>query len=106
MNTDNFDPGFWPVGDRIIILPEVVEEKSTGGILLTHSTREREEMAQIKAKVIAIGPTAWATTIGGAWCRVGQYIGISKWAGAIYEGKDGRKYRVINDVDVVVVFGE
>lgn len=98
------DSGIWPVGDRILILPEAVDEKSAGGIVLSHNTREREEMAQVKAKVIAVGPTAWADVRGGSWAKPGDTIGISKWAGAIYEGRDGLKYRVINDVDVVVVF--
>jgi len=93
--------GLIPVGHRLVILPEVIEEVTKGGIIIAHETTHKEQMAQIKAKVIAIGDGAWSDCTTPAWCEVGDTILIGKFSGLLYDGEDGLKYRVINDLDVV-----
>lgn len=98
--------GIWPVGHRVLILPEQIEEKTEAGIILhTGAQKAREEMAQIEGTVIALGTTAYSDQPS-AWCSVGNKVIIGKYSGLIYDGKDGKKYRVINDLDVVAVLGE
>lgn len=100
------ESGIWPVGHRVLILPAQVEEKTEAGIILhTSSQRVREEMAQIEGKVISIGTTAYADQLS-PWCKVGDKVIIGKYSGLVYDGKDGQKYRVINDLDVVCIVGE
>jgi len=98
--------GIWPVGHRVLVLPKQVEEKTEAGIILhSVSQKAREEMAQIEGVVIALGTTAYSDQPS-AWCNVGDRVIIGKYSGLIYDGKDGQKYRVINDLDVVSVLGE
>lgn len=102
----NNHSGIYPVGHRVLILPEQIEEKTEAGIILhTVSQKAREEMAQIEGKVIAIGTTAYSDQPI-PWCCVGDKVIIGKYSGLIYDGKDGQKYRVINDLDIVAVLGE
>lgn len=98
--------GIWPVGHRVLILPEQIEEKTEAGIILhTGSQKAREEMAQIEGTVIALGTTAYSDQPS-AWCSVGDKIIMGKYSGLIYEGRCGQAYRIINDLDVVAVIGE
>ena len=97
------ESGIHPVGHRVLILPEQVEEKTQSGIIV-HSASQlaREEMAQINGLVVDVGTTAYddQTT---PWCQVGDRVIIGKYSGLIYDGNDGKKYRVINDLDVVAL---
>jgi len=97
------ESGIFPVGHRVLILPEQVEEKTQSGIIV-HSASQlaREEMAQINGLVVDVGTTAYDDqTI--PWCQVGDRVIIGKYSGLIYDGNDGKKYRVINDLDVVAL---
>jgi chaperonin GroES len=38
-----------PLGERILVKREEVEEKSTGGILLTHSHQEKPNQGEVRA---------------------------------------------------------
>ena len=97
------ESGIFPVGHRVLVLPEQIEEKTAGGIILhTGSQKAREEMAQINGVVVALGTTAYSDQ-DTAWCAVGDRVIIGKYSGLIYDGKDEKKYRVINDLDVVAV---
>jgi co-chaperonin GroES (HSP10) len=71
--------GINPVGWRVLIKPQEVLEKSSGGIILTTETsRDREQMANTTGVVI-----------------------FAKYAGLLCLGGDGQSYRVVNDKDVV-----
>lgn len=59
-----------PLGERLLVLREEVEEKSTGGILLTHSHQERPNQGEVKA----VGDDV--TTV-----KVGDTIVFGKYSG-------------------------
>lgn len=104
-------PGITPAGHRVLVWPIPSERKTEGGILIPDEAAKREDMAQIKAQVIAIGSGAFKTLPGyeadtDPWCKVGDIVLIAKFAGLYYNSKSGQQYRVINDVDVVAVIGE
>jgi co-chaperonin GroES (HSP10) len=96
--------GINPVGHRLLVLPEEVEETSEGGIIIAvGNQKDREQLAQIRGTVVAMGTTAYADQKD-PWCKVGDFITFGKYSGLIYTGKetkDGKEYRVINDLDVV-----
>lgn len=95
------ESGIHPLGHRVLVLPEFVEEKSEGGIIIHHGNQQmREEMAQIKALVVELGSTAYKDQES-EWCQAGDRVVIGKYSGLLYKGKDGQNYRVINDLDVV-----
>ena len=94
--------GITPVGHRILVLPEEKETKTAAGIILHGTYADREDMAQIKGVIIAIGEDAYKDTPS-VWCGEGDQVIFAKYSGIIWEGTDGQKYRVLNDLDIVGV---
>jgi co-chaperonin GroES (HSP10) len=47
-----------PCGHRVLIRPELVEEKTAGGIILATSAKEREQQATMRGTVVAVGINA------------------------------------------------
>lgn len=93
--------GIHPQGPRVLIKPMEVEQKTASGIILsTDSQREREDMANTTGEVIEVGAEAFADKPTD-WCVAGDKIVFAKYAGLVYIGKDGVKYRIINDDNVV-----
>jgi co-chaperonin GroES (HSP10) len=93
--------GFWPLGHRLLVLPDSVELKTKSGIVLVTETTGREEMAQVKGTLAAVGDGCWKDTPTADWAKAGDRIVYGKYAGLLWEGADGRKYRILNDLDVV-----
>lgn len=94
--------GMQPVEFKILIEPEEVEEVSKGGIVLAVKTTEREAMAQVRGRLIAIGGNAfedWAGQVP----KLGDSIYFAKYAGYVIKGADGKEYRLANDKDVSAV---
>jgi co-chaperonin GroES (HSP10) len=96
------ESGITPLGHRIVVLPEEVESKTESGIILHAKSTEREEMAQTKGVVIAIGEDAYNDTPS-KWCREGDAVIFAKYSGLLWDGHDGKKYRVLNDLDIVAI---
>jgi chaperonin GroES len=95
------ESGINPVGWRILIKPKEIMEKSAGGIILaTESTKEREQMANTTGVVIAMGDQCYQDE-STPWCVVGDKVIFAKYAGLLYTGGDGEKYRIVNDKDIV-----
>jgi co-chaperonin GroES (HSP10) len=95
------DSGIHPKGARVLVLPEQVEKQSKGGIVFHDEAVKREEMAQTKGVVVEVGPDCWLDQNTQEWAKVGDTIVFGRYAGVFYDGKDGKKYRLINDLDVV-----
>lgn len=93
--------GITPVGHRVLVLPNQIEEKTEGGIILgTVTQMDREALAQMYGFVVAMGDTCYADQPT-AWCKVGDRVSFGKYSGLIYTGVDGKKYRMVNDLDIV-----
>lgn len=100
------ESGIHPLGHRVLVLPEFVEEKTESGIIIhTGVNLAREEMAQIRAVVIETGTTAYKDQES-VWCKAGDRVVIGKYSGLLYKGKDDKSYRIINDLDVVAMIEE
>lgn len=92
--------GFEPAGHLVLVLPRSVAHQSAGGIALPDEHVERLEMAQIFARVIDIGPNAWFDEEHPR-AAVGDEVMIAKFVGQLFTGGDGKRYRVINDKDII-----
>lgn len=92
-----------PLGHRVLIKPDFVEEKSKGGIILAHETVKQEQGAQVIGTVLAVGTTCWAE-FDEPWCKVGDRVIFAKYSGMkIWNPVEG-KYRedilIVNDLDI------
>lgn len=103
--TDN-ESGIWPCGHRLLILPENPEITTKSGIVIATGQAEKmEALAQTFGRIIAVGPTAYDDQPS-KWCNVGDRVSFAKYSGLLNKGKDGKEYRVINDLDVVSIVDE
>lgn len=94
--------GFIPVGWRCLVMPIATPKRSAGGIELVEETTGRDEMAQIKGVLIAVGDGCWKDTPkGGDYPQPGAQVVFGKYSGLPWLGHDGAKYRILNDVDVI-----
>jgi len=93
--------GFIPLGHRLLVLPDPIETKTKSGLVLVTETTGREEMAQVKGTLVAIGDGCWKDTPTPNWAVPGDRIVFGKYSGLLWAGADGEKYRILNDLDVV-----
>ena len=92
--------GVEPRGRAVLVRPYVVEDKTAGGIILTNETRTKDQMAEQRAVVIEVGPSAWAGE-SEPRAQVGDRVLFSKWSGYQLVGPfDQQIYRVVNDSDI------
>lgn len=97
---------FEPCGHRVLISPDVVEEKTASGIILTTQTQQRDQQATMRGTVAAVGINAWkAFDDGMPWAKEGDRVVFRRYAGEVIK-EDDKEYRVINDEDVLTVIRE
>ena len=100
------EAGIEPKGHLVLVLPDQVARQSPGGIAIPDEVLERDEMAQIFAQIVKLGPTCWYDEGGQKRAKVGDRVMIAKYVGQLITGADGLRYRVINDKDVLCVITE
>jgi chaperonin GroES len=101
MNTS----GWKPTGHRVLILVEEIERKTESGIIIADITADKEQLGQDAGIVVELGNTAYSDQ-SQPWCKVGDKVKFGRYAGQIISKKqsdDGLEYRVLNDLDVVLV---
>ena len=98
-----------PVGYRVLIKPDKVEETTEGGIII-HTKEEdlaREQAATTVGTLVAIGESAWANDPVGRWAKVGDRVVYAKYSGKnVYDSENGVEYIICNDEDIVGVVHE
>lgn len=97
-----FNPGWQPVGPRLLVYPTPIQEFTDGGIALPVQYTDREELKQIEALVISVGIEAFED-VQTDWCEPGDTILMAAFAGRLLLGLDGRKYRLILDGEVTAI---
>jgi chaperonin GroES len=95
-----------PAGHRVLVKPDVIEEKSSGGIILAHENKGRVQQAQVTGTIVEIGPNAWKDFSDGTpWAKKGDRVLFAKFGG--YEIKvKGELHRVMNDEDITAIVQE
>lgn len=99
MNTS----GIEPLDVKVIILPDPVEEKTAGGIILADVTKDKEKYAATRGTLAAIGPNAFKEWGPSAAPTVGSRVLYAQFAGSRFKGADDRDFIVMNDEDVIGV---
>lgn len=102
----NNPSGIWPVEHKVLIDPMPVEEK-IGSILLPDESKEREQFAQMKGRIVAVSPFAFDyAEYGDQKPQPDTLVLFAKYAGVIVRGKDGKEYRLVNDQDICATIEE
>lgn len=103
------ESGIQPVEYKVLVLLDKVEEKTEGkhgaGIYFPEQTREREEWASQRGKLIAIGGNAFED-FKEPIPKPGNRICTVRYPGDSVTGKDGREYHLISDKEVTAIIKE
>lgn len=90
--------GLEPLGEAVLVQNHMPERKK-GMIEIPEQVALRTDMVEQRARVIAIGQTAWKDEPVPR-CKVGDLVLVSKFAGYLARGADGLSYRIVNGRDV------
>jgi len=84
-----------PINDRVVVLPATADEKTSGGIILPDTAKEKPQ----KGKVISVGPGKDGNLMT---VKKGDVVLYGKYAGQeiSYEGKD---YLIMREDDILVI---
>lgn len=97
--------GFEPLDLRVLVLPDVAEKVTAGGIILPETKVEQQEMAMTFGTLVAAGENAWEEAVarGPHFNRpkIGERVVFAKYGGVEIKGSDGKQYRLMNDEDVI-----
>jgi chaperonin GroES len=96
----NNDSGYWPIEDRVLIKPVVMEEKTVGGIVLAQNTKDAEDMASMHGTYVVAGEEG-KKRLSGHGIEEGNLVLFAKYAGQVFKGKDGAAYRIMSTGDVI-----
>ena len=94
-----------PVGYQLLVVPYEPERKTKGGIIIPDKTVDAERMASQSGYVWFMGSDAYTDSNKfptGPWCKIGDWIMLSKWGGKRFT-VDGIDLRIINDDEVLAV---
>lgn len=98
--------GIKPLDVKVLVLPDVVEEVTKGGIILAPQFSDKQKFAVVKATLTAVGPNAFAEWGGDNAPEAGSRILMAQYAGARVKGDDGQDYILMNDEDVIASLGD
>jgi chaperonin GroES len=84
-----------PINDRVVVKPAAAEEKTTGGIIIPDTAKEKPQ----RGKVIAVGPGKENHKMT---VKKGDTVLYGKYAGQeiSYEGAD---YLIMREDDILVI---
>lgn len=89
-----------PVGHRVLVIPDPVEEVSKGGLILPKTERDKYEI--VTGTVADVGETAFTDFGGTPWAIIGDRVIFQKYGGFVYTDEDTDvTYRVLNDEDII-----
>ena len=89
-----------PLGDRVVVKQSVAEEKSTGGIILPDTAKDKPQ----EGEVVAVGSGKMLDNGERVACevKVGDKVIFSKYGGTEIK-IDGVEYLIIRESDLLAV---
>jgi len=92
-----------PTGWRILVLPFKMDEKTKGGLLMTESVLERQQVGSQCGLVLAMGPQCYEDKDrypNGPWCKVNDWVVFARYAGSRIQ-IEGGEVRLLNEDEVL-----
>jgi co-chaperonin GroES (HSP10) len=98
--------GFRATGHRVLLMADPVERKTESGIILQAKTVQAEEQVSVVATVVEVGHDAWSDK-STDYCQVGDRVLVGQYTGKFHDSPlDGKRYRFINDLDIITPIQE
>lgn len=100
-------PGIRPTGFNVLVALSDKEGK-IGSIIIPDTIDERDRLAQVHGRLIAVSPAAFdfAHFPEGERPKPGDAVMFAKFGGIIVKGNDEREYRLLTDKDISAVVEE
>lgn len=102
--------GIIPLEYRVLILPDVVEEKTAGGIYIPEETRQGDQCSMVEGTLISWGGMAFNLQEEKPWpemkdsrIKPGVRVFYQKYGGELFKGDDEKDYRLMNDRDIIAI---
>ena len=80
--------------------------KTEGGVFLMAESQNREDQRAMEATVVDVSPVAFTYAEwpeGTIFPKAGDRILFTRHAGAVLDGEDGNKYRILKDKDIAAI---
>ena len=93
-----------PLDDRVVVQPLEAEEKTSGGILLPDTAKNKPQ----RGEVLAVGPGKLKDdgTRAAMQLKVGDKVLFTSWAGDEFKDRrEGGEILVMHESDVLAVIG-
>lgn len=88
---------FKPINDRVVVKPAPADEKTTGGIIIPDTAKEKPQ----RGEVIAVGPGKEDNKMT---VKVGDIVLYGKYAGQELS-HNGTDYLIMREDDILVILG-
>lgn len=98
-------PGVTPTKFRVLILPDVVNDMTPGGVAIPGQSLDKEENGQTEGEFISAGGKAFNDWKPEEIPQPGKRVVFERYAGQYLTGDDGLEYRLMNDDQIVGVRG-
>jgi chaperonin GroES len=87
-----------PLGDRVVVEPIEQDEKTSGGIIIPDTAKEKPK----QGRVLAVGPGAKDESGKriAMDVEVGDTVLFTQWAGSDVK-VDGKEYKVLKESDII-----
>ena len=94
------ESGIIPVEYKCLIKVKDKEKKTQGGIIIPDTVGDRYHEASEVGIFIAAGGLAFTAPDWPVRPEPGMKVMFDRYAGSVQEGKDGKKYRMVNDKEL------
>lgn len=95
--------GWSPINDYVLVLPDKIATRSSGGVELPEEIAERMQLAATTGILVECGEDAFewnsdrTRPFGGKKPQPGTRVVFEKFAGKPMLGEDGQTYRIMDD---------
>jgi chaperonin GroES len=104
---EDCQPGLIPTGFNLIVAVSPAEEKTAGGIILIDAQRDKNQLTEVRGRVVALSPACFDfADLADAKPKVGDAVQFAHLAGIVTEGADGKPYRVLQDKHITAIVVE
>ena len=84
-----------PLSDRVVVMPEEVDEMTASGIILPDTAKEKPQ----RGKIVAVGP---GTKENPVTVKVGDIVLYGKYSGTELQ-HDGVDYLIMKESDILAI---